>query len=155
MSTRIRGDHVYGEYENAARLIQDSVACRFVNGMARGYLTGAQHSPIAARVRRSIHAFAVLSLSSRVRCLALTAAVAAATHPLMVGLVPPGSAPRLPRSLDLIVAALALAVMVGVRPLVMASSSSVVLRWVRSRSSLGDEVNGGASTASDREQRHP
>ena len=145
---------VYSEFENAARLIQDSAAFRFVNGMAQGYFRGAQHSPIASRARRSIHAFAMLSLSSRVRCLALAVAVAAATHPFMVVLVPPGSAPRLPRSLDLIVAATALAVMVGARPLVVASSSSVVLRWLGSRSSLGHEVSGGASTASDTERRH-
>ena len=154
MNTRTGGD-VYGECENAARVIQDSVTFAFVNGVVRGYLAGAQHSPIAARVRRAIHAFAMLSPALRVRSIALTAAVAATAHPLMVGLVPPGSAPRLPRSLDLVVATLALAVVFGVRPLVMASTSSLVLRRLRSRHSIGHELTREASTASDTERRHP
>ena len=73
----------------------------------------------------------MLAPVSRVRYVASTVAVAASAHLLMVGFVPPGSAPRLPRSLDLIAAAAALGVTIGVRPLVTASSSSMVLRWLR------------------------
>ena len=125
-------DISYGEWENAARLVYDSVAFRFVNGLARGYLAGAEHSTIAARVRRASAVYRTLTPVSRVRSIALIVGVAAAAHQLLVGLVPPGSAPRLPGALDVIVAALAFAVIAGAGPLVTASRSSFVLRWLRS-----------------------
>ena len=125
-------DISYGEWDNAARLVYDSVAFRFVNGLTRGYLAGAAHSTIAARVRRAVDASRTLTPVSRVRSLALMVGVAATAHQVLVGLVPPGSRPRLPRALDVIVAVVAFAAIAGAGPLVTASRSSLVLRWLRS-----------------------
>ena len=133
----------YAEWENAARVIQESMVFRCVSVVARGYLAGAQSSPIAAYVRRASDACRMLAPVSRLRSIALTVGVTAVAHQLLVGLVPPGSAPRLPRALDVIVAAVALAAIAGAGPLLTASRSSFVLRWLWSRPSLRPELTGG------------
>ena len=95
------------DFSAAAELIRQSRAWAMVEGVARAVRLGARHSRFVAAAGRVRVAIEALPRGERQRALALTAAVALATHALLLGLVPPPLRPAVPRAFWLVLSAAA------------------------------------------------
>jgi len=102
MTARRRDD-----FSEAVEVIRDSRAWRLAEQASLVWRIAASHSRLLAAAERARAAVEALPRSDRFRAIALTAAVVAGGHALLVGLVPPPLRPAVPRAWWLVVSAAA------------------------------------------------
>ena len=86
------------DFHGAVETIQQSRVWAIVEGAARVWHLSVRDSRCVAAAARGQRAFDALPRPERLRSIAVTAAVAAAAHALLVGLVPPPLRPAVPRA---------------------------------------------------------
>lgn len=99
--------HHQSDFSDVVDVIHDSRVWAFVERASRVWRLSASHSRMVAAAMRAYSALEALPRRDQLRALALTAAVVAGGHALLLGLVPPPMRPALPRAFWLVVSAAA------------------------------------------------
>jgi hypothetical protein len=86
-----------GDFRDAVETIRQSGPWAFYEEAARVWRVSASHSRVVAAAARGRRALDAMPRRERLRSIAVTVAVAAAGHALLVGLVPPPLRPAVPR----------------------------------------------------------
>jgi hypothetical protein len=94
-----------GDFSEALEVVRDSRAWSLVEHASRVWRTSASDSRLVAAAKRVWTAVEGLPRAERFRAIALTAAVAAGGHALLVGIIPLPLRPAMPRTFWLVVSA--------------------------------------------------
>ena len=95
------------DFAQAVDTILSSRLWAIVDGAARTWRASVSDSRFVAAAARGWHAFEALPQQDRLRAMAIAAAVAAASHALLLGLVPPALRPAVPRAFWMVLSAAA------------------------------------------------
>jgi hypothetical protein len=92
----------HDDFAEAVQTIRRSRTWAIFDGVTRLWRVGATDSLFVAAVARGRRAFEALPRQERLRAIAVTVAVAAAVHALLLGLVPPPLRSAVPRAFWLV-----------------------------------------------------
>ena len=122
------------EFDAVAASVRRSVMFRAADAIAAAFLSAADRSGVALRIRNAWAQCASLTSDARLQAVAIFVAAAAAGHWLLLFLIPAQVAPATPKALWLIIAGTASIVALCARPLA-ADWETSILRKV----TLGDK----------------